>query len=153
MAASALTRRRRALPVVTSSVLGVIVWAGAAVWSAGLIAFAFAPMYSTVGSSSSGRTVRGTETLIGENGNAVLVVLAVPLAVTLLVGLALLLRSHRAALVIAWGLTVLLGVFNLLAMLSIGLLIVPVTAALALACLASSGAVGAPAAPDAPTGP
>ena len=110
-----------------------IAWAVALLWSAGVLAFAFAPTYVTARSGRHGM-IRETATLISENGNGILVVLAVPLAVTLLVGLALLLSRRRGALTSAWFLTVVLAVLNALALLTIGIVVVPVTAALITAC-------------------
>jgi hypothetical protein len=117
----------------------------AGMWALSLIAAGFVvPMYRTAGAgtaggASSGRVSYGTDTLVGVNGPGVLVVLAVPLVVTLLVGCALLLRARSAALPIAWTLTGLLAVFNLLALASIGLLIIPVTVCLVVACATSRG--------------
>lgn len=121
-----------------------VAWAGALVWSAGVLAFAFAPTYSTVRSGPHGTTIRSTETLVGENGNFVLVVLGVPLAVCALVGVALLFSRHRGGLVTAWCLTGLLAAFNLLSLLTVGLLVVPATAALVAACLLSADTGGRP---------
>jgi hypothetical protein len=74
------------------------------------------------------------------------VVLAVPFLVTLLVASALLARSRRAALPFAWALTALLAAFNLVGMLTVGVFVLPVTAALVVACSMSSrtGAAIAP---------
>ena len=96
--------------------------------------------------SSSGELTQITETLVGMNGPGVVVVLAVPFLATLLVAAALLARSRRVALPFAWGLTALLALFNLLGMLTIGIFILPVTAALVVACTMSSktGAAIAP---------
>jgi len=113
--------------------LAWVAWTVALVWSAGLPAFAFAPTYTRVRSGPHG-TIRDTESLISENGNSVLVLLAVPLVITLLVGLALLLNRRRGALSAAWSLTVLLAVLNALALLTIGIVVVPATAALITAC-------------------
>lgn len=114
-------------------VVAWIAWAVALVWSTGLLAFAFAPTYARVRSGPRG-TIRDTESFISENGNSVLVLLAVPLVITLLVGLALLLNRRRGALGAAWFLTVLLAVGNALALLTIGIVVVPATAALITAC-------------------
>jgi hypothetical protein len=110
-----------------------VAWAVALVWSTGLLAFAFAPTYARVRSGPHG-TIRDTESFISENGDSVLVLLAVPLVITLLVGLALLLSRRRGAFESAWFLTVLLIVFNALALLTFGIVVVPATAALVLAC-------------------
>lgn len=110
-------------------------WLSGVAWSIGLIVFfMYAPVYDTASTTLSGETVHGTETLMDENGRGALVVLVVPLVIALLVGVALLLRSHRGAMWIAWGLTGILAVFNGLALLSIGIAVVPVTATLILAC-------------------
>src|SRR5690349_7785487 len=110
-------------------------WLAGVGWSIGLIAFfMYAPVYDTVSTTMSGKTVHGTATLMDANGNGELVVLVVPLVLALLVGVALLLRSRRRAMWVAWGLTGILAVFNGLALLSIGIAVVPVTAAMILAC-------------------
>ena len=114
------------------------VWACAAVWSSGLVAFAYMPTYSTSVGTDGGAVSSGASSLVEVNGGDVLLVVAVPLAVTVLVGLAMLLRSRRGFLAIAWALTAALAVFNLVAILSIGVLIVPVTAALVGACAAAT---------------
>jgi hypothetical protein len=106
-------------------------------WSAALVAAAFlAPLYST---SAGPGDVRGTATLVEENGLSVLVPVAFPLVVSLLVwGLLRLTCSvgspvaARTALI----LIALLGVFTLVAA-SIGLLVLPVAILLALACAAT----------------
>ena len=46
-------------------------------------------------------------------------------------------RAHRGALLAAWTLTVMLAMFTVLAMMSIGPFVVPVTAALIVACATS----------------
>ena len=63
-----------------------------------------APVYGTDSSSSSGQTSQGSDTLVGVNGLSAAVVLAVPLLVTLAVGCALWLGTHRGALPVAWTL-------------------------------------------------
>lgn len=106
----------------------------AAGYSAALVAGAFlAPMYQS-SVSSSGEVTHGPGTLIGVNGFGVVAVIGMPLLVSLAVGCALLSRSRRTAMPLAWALTGLLAVFNLLAMLSIGVFVLPVTAALIVAC-------------------
>jgi len=119
--------------------VSLIALVAGAVWALGLIVSGFlVPVYRSTRESSSGEATHSTETLVGENGSGVVAVLAVPLAVTLAVASSLLLRSHRGALPTAWTLTVLLAVFNMLTMLSIGVFILPVTAALVVACAACS---------------
>jgi hypothetical protein len=109
----------------------------AAVYGVALVVAAFTlPVYDSTSSSSSGGTSQASDTLVGENGLGVALVLGVPLLVTLAVGCALWQRS-RWALPIAWTLTGLLAALNLLAMLSVGIFVLPVTAALVLACARS----------------
>jgi hypothetical protein len=57
-------------------------------------------------------------------------VLAVPLAATLLVGAFLHWRVRAAA----WGVTAVLGALTVLALMSVGVLVVPVVVALTVAC-------------------
>jgi hypothetical protein len=110
----------------------------ASAYGVALVVAAFvAPAYETDSSSSSGQTSQGSDTLVGVNGLSAAAVLAVPLLVTLAVGCALWLGSHRWALPVAWTLTGLLAAGNLLAMLSVGVFILPVTTALVLACARS----------------
>ena len=94
------------------------------------------PVYDSASSSSSGETSRVSDTLVGVNGPGVALVLGVPLLVTVAVGCALWQRS-RWSLPIAWSLTGLLAALNMLAMLSVGIFVLPVTAALVLACARS----------------
>ena len=63
-----------------------------------------------------------------------MITLGLPLLMTLAVGCALWQGSRRGAIPVAWTLTGLLAVFNLLAMMSIGVFVLPVTAALIVAC-------------------
>jgi hypothetical protein len=116
----------------------------AVVWSALLVVGALVlPAYGTssqsatldtgTGAASTAPVTTGTETLVGVNGEGVLVVVGIPLVVTLLVGAALAFRRRR----IGWVLTSVLGLFTLLAMLSIGIFIVPTTLALVVACAAT----------------
>jgi hypothetical protein len=114
----------------------------AAAYGVALVAAGFlAPVYESSSSSSSGGDTDSTETLVGANGNGVVFTLLIPLLVTVVVAVALSLRPRRGALPVAWTFTGLLGAFNLVAMLSIGIFIIPVTAALIIAC-ARSGQPG-----------
>jgi len=107
----------------------------AALYGAALIVGGFvAPVYESETGSSSGGVTHGTDTLVGVNGLGVVIVLGLPLLVTLAVGCALWPSSRRGAMPVAWTLTGLLAAFNLLAMLSIGVFVLPVTAALIVAC-------------------
>lgn len=117
---------------------------GAAAWGLLLVVVGFlVPAYQSTGMSSSGELTQSSETLVGMNGPGVAVVLALPLLVTVLVACALLLRARRAAMPVAWALTALLAVFNVLGMLTIGVFVVPVTAALVVACTSGSKAAAA----------
>jgi hypothetical protein len=124
----------------------------ALLWSVGLlVATALAPAYETVTETSSGTVTRGTATLVEQNGFGVLLTMAVPLFVTVIVGWALWRRgARRGAGPIAWTLTGVLACLNLLAMLSVGVFVLPVTACLVAACAVRQGArVAVPwAAPD-----
>ncbi|MFC6238486.1 hypothetical protein [Longivirga aurantiaca] len=131
--------RERSLPF-TARVALVL----ALVWSVLLVLAAFTlPLYgyssssATVDGSGGTEEITGTATLVQVNGWTAVLVLAIPLAVTLLVGLLLGVggRGQRAG---AWALTALLGVFTVLALLSVGLFMVPVVVALMVAC-ASAG--------------
>jgi hypothetical protein len=118
--------------------LSWIALASGLLWGVGLIAFAYlAPVYQTERTTRGGHVTRGTDTLVGENGG-VLVVFVVPIVATVLVGLALLLPSRRASLTAAWTLTAAAAVLNVLALLTVGCVMVPITAALVFACLAAS---------------
>jgi hypothetical protein len=111
----------------------------AAIWGLVLVVAGFlVPAYRSTSMSSSGEPTQSSETLVGVNGPGVAVVLVGPLLVTVLVGCALLLRGRRGALPVAWVLTALLAVFIVLWMLSIGVFVVPVTAALVVACASGS---------------
>ena len=117
----------------------------ASAYGVALVVAAFvAPVYETDSSSSSGQTSPASDTLVGQNGLGAAVVIAVPLLLTLAVGCALWLGSHRGALPVAWTLTGLLAAGNLLAMMSVGVFVLPVTAALVLACARSRRAAPSP---------
>lgn len=122
---------------------------GSACWSVLLIAGAvFLPALSAAGAGSgeeataAGAVTEVTAaahsagTLAGVSGPSVVAVFAVPLLVTLAVGVAAWLRTRRAAMPAAWALTGLLAAFNLLTMASVGLFILPVTVALIVVCCA-----------------
>jgi hypothetical protein len=72
--------------------------------------------------------------LVSVNGSAVLVVIGVPLIVAVLEGIALVLHSVRGTLGTAWSLTAFSAAFNLVTVLSVGVLEIPVTAALKTVC-------------------
>jgi hypothetical protein len=112
----------------------------AAAWGSALVvAGFFIPVYQSENMSPSGKLTQGNETLVGMNGPGVLIALVLPLLATVLVAGALLLRTRRGALRLAWALTAVLAVFNLLGMLTIGVFVLPVTVALVVACASTSG--------------
>ena len=101
-------------------------------WGAALLpAAAVAPVYQSASVTSSGAVTRGSATLLNENGSGILLIVAVPLLVSLIVGYSLWRRGvRRSAGAIAWTFIGLLAGFNLVSMLSIGAFILPVTACL-----------------------
>jgi hypothetical protein len=105
-------------------------------WGAALVVGALvAPVYQTSSVSSSGAAAAGSATLLAVNGWHVVLVAAAPLAAALITGGMLWRRNgRRGAGAFAWVASGLLGCFNLLAMLSIGLFVLPVTVALLVAC-------------------
>src|SRR6476659_7855193 len=115
---------------VTSIALVIAGLCGMALVLAGFLA----PMYQWTSVSSSGVVAHGSGTLVEVNGRGVLLVLVVPLLAAVLVAGVLWQRSWQLALPIAWTITGLLAGFNLLALMSIGVFFLPVTAALVVAC-------------------
>ena len=109
------------------------------VWSAAILVGAFTvPAYSSDGSGA------GSQTLVGENGTGVAVTISVPLAVTAIVATSIWRRRRAAGPgAVAWTLTSLLAAFNVLAMLTIGVFVLPVTVALVVACLQGPAVVRA----------
>ena len=105
-------------------------------WGAGLIIGALvAPVYHTSGASSSGTVTGGSATLVGVNGWGVLLVVAAPLVAALVIGGVLWRRAgHPGAGIFGWTVVGLLSAFNVLAMASIGVFVLPVTVALIIAC-------------------
>jgi len=111
----------------------------AALWAAGLLVAAVtAPAYRGISSSSTStpggapatvETTTSTATLVEENGVGVLAVVAIPLVAVVAVALALARRRRRAlpgAGPVAWTVVALLGGFTFLALLTIGIFVVPV---------------------------
>ena len=114
-------------------------------WAIGLVVAALlVPVYQSSGVSSSGTSsgvsssgtlTNGSATLVGVNGWAALLVAGAPLAAAAVTGYALWRRTGRqGAGVVAWTVTGMLACFNFLAMLSIGVFVLPVTLALVVAC-------------------
>jgi hypothetical protein len=105
-----------------------------------VIAALLAPVYQSQSVSSSGVTANGSATLVGVNGWRALLIAGVPLAAAAVAGYGLWRRAGRpGAGVLAWTVTGLLACFNVLAMATIGVFVVPVTAALFTACAAHGG--------------
>ena len=110
----------------------------AVTWSVVLVLAAFTvPVYSGESASSDGVTTTDTATLVGENGLGVLVVVATPLVLTLLVAGCLAFVPWPRGRTLGWVVTALMGALNLLAMLTVGLFMLPVTLALVIACATS----------------
>ena len=102
-----------------------------------VIAALLAPVYQSQGVSSSGTMTEGSATLVGINGWDALLVAGAPLAAAVVTGSGLWRRAGRpGAGVPAWTATGLLACFNVLAMATIGMFVVPVTVALFAACAA-----------------
>ena len=106
-------------------------------WSAGLLVGAvLAPVYQSQTETSAGAVTQGSASLVEENGPGVLLVVGIPLVAVVIVGFELWRRRPpRGAGPIAWTCAGLLAGVNLLAMLSIGPFIIPVTACLFIACV------------------
>jgi hypothetical protein len=113
----------------------------ALLWGTGLIAAALlVPVYSSAGAPGSGTVTGGSATLVGVNGWTALLVASAPLAGTAVAGYALWRRAGTdGAGVLAWAVVALLAVFTLAGILTIGVLVLPVTIALAVACLTHRG--------------
>jgi hypothetical protein len=116
---------------------------GALAWSLALIAGALlVPVYDSTAKSTvaPGVVVQSGATLIALNGTGVLVAVAVPTAITLLVWAALHRRRTRASRLagrLAAAAVAVLAAFNLIAMFTIGIFMIPATLMLAGAVAAS----------------
>lgn len=132
----------------------------ATVWSLGLLVAAETlPAYDSesvtssmpVGGASAGQTTpvsHTTATLVEVNGSQTLVFLAIPLLATLVVAFALLrARTGCVARTIAWGVTGVIVLSSMLAMLTVGPAILPVTGCLVMACAFDLGRPSTPANP------
>jgi hypothetical protein len=110
-------------------------------WAAGLVmAAVLLPVYQSSGASSSGTATGISATLVAVNGWGVLLVAGAPLAAALVIWYVLWRRRGRhGAGLLAWVLIALLVGFNFLAMLSIGVFIIPVTLGLVIACSTHGG--------------
>lgn len=106
----------------------------AGLWSLGLVVGAgTVPVVGGTVADSSGATYRTSHTLVEEVGRGGYVLACLPLVATILVGVLATLRPRPGPVVAAFVVVGVLGVFNLLAMLTIGIFFVPATAALAVA--------------------
>lgn len=105
-------------------------------WSAALIVAAVVlPVYSSQSSSSTNVVTGDSGTLVEVNGAAVVITVAVPLVLSVAVIGALWLRGRRrGAGPLAWVCAGLCAAFALIAMLSIGPLVLPVAGCLLYAC-------------------
>ncbi len=113
----------------------------AAVMGIALLVLGFAPLYENEGASSSDAQGQSQDSLVAVNGPGVLVVLVVPLLVTAAVSWALWQGARR----LAWALIGLLGLGAALALLSIGVLVLPIVTALVVASVsAGTSTVDAP---------
>ena len=122
-----------------------IALATAALWATGLVVAALAlPAYtgssSTVDASGEEHTTSTTATFVEANGTWGLVVASLPLAACLVVAVLLLGPGGQATRVAAVVVVALLGALTVLGLLSIGVFIAPVTAALGLAVIVALSA-------------
>jgi hypothetical protein len=98
------------------------------------------PVYQSQSVSSSGNVTNGSATLVGVNGWGALLAAGAPLAAAVVAGWGLWRRAGRpGAGVLAWTVAGLLACFNVLAIATIGVFVVPVTVALFAACAAHGG--------------
>lgn len=120
----------------------------ASLWSAALVGAAFLlPMYGSSSTSSSGAQSSGSSTLVAVNGLGVLIPVGVPLIIAALVWVALhhkCSRGGRVGSYVAWACIAVLFAFCVVALFSIGILVVPVV--VLLACAASRTPSGSPSA-------
>ena len=122
---------------------------GAALWSLGLLAWAFfVPSYAggSTGSTTGATTgpVISHLTIVQENGLGVAAILSIPLVATAIVAVALRRRRRsesRGPGPVAVGLTAAVGVFGLLGALTVGPVVMPVCVLLVIACARASGGV------------
>jgi hypothetical protein len=105
-------------------------------WSVAMWFAAFTvPIYSSDSTSSDRSAPHSSLTLVGQNGLSAIVVVSIPLILALLVAGSLAFVPWPAGRIIAWTLTGLLVAFNVLALLSVGIFLVPVTLGLVMACV------------------
>ena len=107
--------------------------------SLGFLAAGFTvPVYEGVTSGPGPTVTETSKTLVAENGSGVVPLIAFPLLASLIVAIALLGRGRSAAMAVAWTATGAVALLNLLAILTIGIFLVPVTIALVVACTAAT---------------
>lgn len=112
----------------------------ALLWSLLLLVATFvAPVYGTsacaaTAGGASADCVDSTRTLFEVNGIGAVVVMVIPLVATIVVGLGLG-SGSRAGMTAAWTTSAILAVLTLLALLSVGVVWVPVVVMLLLACV------------------
>jgi hypothetical protein len=113
----------------------------AGVWSLGVLVAGFTvPVYTEVTETPGSKAfTRSSETLIAVNGSGAVLVLLIPLLITAIVTPALVAHAHPAGMAVAWSVSGLFAAFNLLAMLTIGIALVPITLALLVACALATG--------------
>jgi hypothetical protein len=111
----------------------------AVLWSAGLLVAAVTVPVYAVDSGAAGAdgglvTSSGSATLVGANGSGVLAVAVAPLVASVLVGALLTARPRdRVARTVAWAVVGLLAGLAVLGLASVGLFVLPVVVALAVA--------------------
>lgn len=119
----------------------VVLLVGALVWSAAIFAVAmFAPLYqgesTEAGAGGAEITSHYSRTLVEENGNGVVIIVAIPMLLTIAVGMAFGLSGvSRAAGLAAWPVAGVAVVLNVASLLSVGIFFIPVTVCLVVACV------------------
>lgn len=109
-------------------------------------AFVF-PAYGTSSASSSGARSSGSQTLVQVNGLGVLIPVGVPLIIAALVWAALHYKCSRGGRVgdrVAWSCVAFLACFCVVAIFSIGMVVLPVALLLAFAALLTPSGSEAP---------
>jgi hypothetical protein len=129
------------------SLLGVAVAWGLTLPILALLMPVYAGESVETSSDGTGVTTASSATLVQMNGLWSLAMIAVPFVVAIVVALVLWLRRPPAGPgAIAWILVGLLGAANVLALLSVGIFVLPVTVCLVAACAIRTAGPGVPAA-------
>lgn len=125
------------------TVLAVATATGSCIWSIALLPYAFfAPAYAGE-SRFEGTTLHTTATLVGVNGTAIALVVAIPAVLTLVAWAGLHRRCARgsaAGTAVAYGAAIALLAFSVVAAASIGPLVLPAALLLAIAVRATPSA-------------